>query len=129
MDSAVGERFRREERLRKRREFLRVYEQGKKIRGSFVFVYLLENDLAVSRLGLTVSRKVGRPVVRNRVKRRLREVFRRHKNLIERPCDVVLNVRRAAAEASYTSLEKEFCRLVASSKNMGKASPPVLRSG
>lgn len=104
-------RFRREEHIRKRREFLEVYAKGKKFGGSSFYAYFLLNHLQYSRLGLTVSRKVGRPVERNKVKRRLREVFRLNKDRLYPPCDVVLNARHSAVEATIWALEEEFLRV------------------
>jgi len=64
------------ESLKKRQDFQRVYSQGKYATDSFFVVYALANDLQKNRLGLTVSRKVGCAVVRNRVKRWARESYR-----------------------------------------------------
>jgi len=100
----------REERLRKRREFLRVYERGAKVKTRLFFIYLLENGLPYSRLGITVSRKVGKTTVRNQVKRRLREVFRRNKSIINPPCDLVINTSSITARATLVELEEEFRR-------------------
>ena len=100
--------FRRKERLRKRKEFLRVYESGVKLRTKLFFVFLLENGLPYSRLGITVSRKVGKPILRNQLKRRLREVFRRNKHLVDPPSDVVINTSVLTARASVSLLEEEF---------------------
>ena len=52
-------RFGKEERLRKRKEFLEVYEKGEKLAGRVFFCYFLRRDLSFSRLGVTVSRKIG----------------------------------------------------------------------
>jgi ribonuclease P protein component len=102
--------FPREERLRKRREFLRVYESGVKVKSKLFFVYVLENDLPYSRLGVTVSRKVGNTVIRNQVKRRFREVFRQNKQLVSPPSDLVINTSVVTAKASFARLEEEFRR-------------------
>jgi ribonuclease P protein component len=99
-----------DERLRKRKEFLAVYERGEKVPGRFFFAYFLRNDVSRNRLGLTVSRRMGGPVVRNRIKRRLREIFRRRRRAIRPYCDLVLNVRRSAVDASYQLLEEELVR-------------------
>lgn len=102
--------FPRQERLRRRREFLKVYERGIKIPGSFCFFFVLKNGLEYSRLGLTVSRRVAKPVVRNRIKRRLREVFRTRKERISPSADIVINARRSAATAQFGELVQEFER-------------------
>jgi ribonuclease P protein component len=55
---------------------------------------------------------VGKAVVRNRIKRLLRELFRRHKALLQPACDVVFVARRGAAEASYEEATRQLLRLV-----------------
>ncbi len=101
-------RFRGQERLHKRRQYLDVYGRGRKIHCPHFVVYVLENGLAYHRLGITVSRKVGKAVVRNKVKRRLREVFRANKRNWSVHFDIVLNVKRSAAEAVFEKLWTDF---------------------
>lgn len=72
-----GEGLRDEDRLRRRRDFLRCYRQGRRLHGTFAVLHFHPNDLARARLGITASRKVGNAVSRHRMKRRVREVFRR----------------------------------------------------
>ena len=104
--------FQKCERLRKRRDFLGVYERGTKVQGTYFVLYLLENHLPYHRLGLTVSRKIGSSVVRNRIKRRLREAFRQNKRAISPYCDVVVNAKRAAAAAATRRIREDFLEVV-----------------
>jgi len=102
--------FSKVERLRKRREFLDVYERGEKIQSIYFVLYMLENGRPHHRLGITVSRKVGRAVVRNRIKRRLREIFRANKQAISPHCDLVVNAKRAAARARDQEIQEDILK-------------------
>jgi ribonuclease P protein component len=63
-------------------------------------------------LGLTVPRAIGNAVVRNRIKRRLREAFRMHRAEIGPQWDIVLNPRRAALHASFAELEQALGKVI-----------------
>ena len=86
----LDQRFRPQERLRRRKEFDRVYQKGKRLYLPYLKILLLPNELGYTRLGLSVSRKFGKAVKRNRAKRILRELFRRHKKIFPASHDVVL---------------------------------------
>lgn len=68
----------REARLRQRREFTRAHEVGTRTHGRFVTLIVVENTVGRARLGCAVGRRVGNAVVRNRLRRLLREIFRHH---------------------------------------------------
>src|SRR5659263_223399 len=92
--------FPKNARLRKRAEFLQLASAKHKtaVRG-FLLVWR-ENDLSVSRLGVTASKKIGCAVVRNRVKRNVREFFRRIR-LEMTAVDINVIARREAAKMTY----------------------------
>lgn len=100
--------LRAQERIHKRRDFLEVYEKGDKIHTPYFVLYILQQDRPNHRLGITVSRKVGKATVRNRAKRRFREIFRTHKAIVPASCDVVVNARRSVADASFVELLDGF---------------------
>jgi ribonuclease P protein component len=100
------ERFRPEERIRRRTEYVAVYDRGRKIPGRLMTVFLLENGLARPRLGIAATRKYGSAVQRNRAKRLVREVFRRHKP--SRPLDIVVVPRREMLAADFVRVESEY---------------------
>src|SRR5215470_15845732 len=93
------QRLRPRERLRCPRVYQRVFEQGEKLVGSLFILYVLPTSEPYSRLGLAVSKRIGNAVVRNRIKRSLRETFRRHKAFLLSSCDLVCVARREAASA------------------------------
>ncbi len=99
-------RFYRSERLRKRREFLLIQRQGKKIhlQDLLAFVYPREKGL---RLGITASKKVGTSVVRNLIKRRIRELWRLSKHEFPEGFDVVILARKTARDAPFQALRSQ----------------------
>jgi len=94
--------------MAKRREFLVVYEKGRKIQSRTFVLYAMENDLPFHRLGITVSKKIGNAVARNRVKRRIREVFRREKPAHLPSMDLVVNARKSAVQVEFAALREEL---------------------
>jgi ribonuclease P protein component len=103
-------RFKAGDRLRKRAEFSRVQQQGRRVAGRFVTLLILANDGTVPRLGLIASRKLGPAVARNRAKRRLRELFRRHRDALgpEASLDIVAIPRRELSAAPFPDVEADF---------------------
>ena len=110
----------RPERLRKRSEFTAVQGRGKKLHTERFLVFVLPraDSVAPTRLGITVSRKVGGAVTRNRIKRLVREGFRRHKSLFPTGLDVVFLAKQAAARSELSDVVREIeklCRRLPSS--------------
>ena len=91
--------------------FRRAYGKGRSAADSRLALYVRGNGRKGNRLGFTVSTKVGCAVVRNRVRRRLREIYRLHENGMSPGCDVVVVARTRAASSDYRQLEKSFLRL------------------
>ena len=89
-------------------EFERVYRKGSVHKGRLFSVHVLANAVGKPRLGLSVSKKVGSAVKRNRVRRRLKEIFRSSADKLPCDLDFVVSARPAAAEASFEELNEEF---------------------
>jgi ribonuclease P protein component len=85
-----------------------VYEKGRRAGSASFVMFALPNDAGHCRLGITVTRKVGSSVQRNRIKRVLRDVFRRHRAELAPGLDLVLNARPGADGVPTTALEREF---------------------
>ena len=99
-------------RLLRRVEFRRVYEEGRRRRAPLCTVFYRANGLSYSRLGITVPRALGKSVLRNRVKRRLREVFRMNRTTLPGGWDIVLNPSKHVAVVPFLRLEKEILCLL-----------------
>lgn len=91
--------------------FQRLYRKGNSAVSSSLAIYVRRNGRKESRLGLTVGTKVGKAVVRNRTRRRLREVYRTNEARLKPGYDVVVVARVRAAHSKYKVLEKDFLRL------------------
>ena len=85
--------FQKQYRLTHEAEFKHVYHNGKRVTVGPLLIYSLKNDLGNSRLGLSIPKRVGNAVKRNAIKRRCREAFRLHGDLIQASIDIVINVR------------------------------------
>ena len=97
--------MKREQRLRAPAEFRRVRDQAP--RGwpnRFLVLYVAPNELDRARVGITVSSRVGNAVVRNRVRRRLREALRARLERLASSHDIVVVARPASAEATWSEL-------------------------
>jgi ribonuclease P protein component len=109
----VDQRLRSHQRLTNAADFTRCYRHGKRLRTRYFTVYAYQCGKNVPRLGLAVGKAVGIAVVRNRVKRWLRELFRRHKILIPRGYDLFVRAGPASAAASYAVLEVAWNEVMA----------------
>ncbi len=107
-----SERFRSEDRLRRRADFLRCYRTGRRRTGSLSILYFAPNTEGRPRLGVTASRKVGNSVVRHRLKRRIRETYRRWQGRGDLPpLDLVVHLKPEAAKADPRIFVEDLIRL------------------
>ena len=97
--------------LKENHLFRRTYSRGKSAANSCLALYVRRNGQRGNRLGLTVSTKVGCAVVRNRIRRRLREIYRLNEDRLISGADVVVVARVRAASAPYAVLEHSFLKL------------------
>ncbi|MHC5111850.1 MAG: ribonuclease P protein component [Planctomycetota bacterium] len=111
MSTIPDQRFRKNERLRSPLDFARVYAVKCSCADPSMVVYVAPNDLSWSRLGRSVSRRVGNAVTRNYVRRRIREAFRLQKDALPRGVDIIVVARARAADNSW-DIERSLCTLV-----------------
>ncbi|MDR2711825.1 MAG: ribonuclease P protein component [Clostridiales bacterium] len=91
-------------RLRQRRDFRRVYQKGRSQSFPYFVFYNRYTGLPGFRVGFSVSKKIGKAVVRNRVKRQLREICRRHLNKFLAGRDYIIVVRSTVLQADFDKL-------------------------
>ena len=108
-NAARSQRFGKGLRLRLRRDFLRVQRKGRRRHTAhFVLVTSSQPSTGQPRIGFSVSRRVGNAVLRNRVRRRLREFFRLNRSELPEGCDTVVIAKPGAAKLSYGELVDEL---------------------
>jgi len=107
--------YSKDDRILKRREFLRISHEGQRAQNRLFIVNACPGVSQKSRLGVTVTKRVGKAVTRNRIKRLCREFFRTNRFRMPRPMDLSIIARHEAAAAPNTeivlSLKRLFDRL------------------
>ena len=99
------------ESLKKNSYFQNVYKNGKSYANRYFVMYVLENNLAVNRLGISVSKKVGNSVIRHHITRLIREAYRLHEETFNSGLDIVIIVRVSAKNVTYRETERAILRL------------------
>jgi ribonuclease P protein component len=102
--------MRSEDHLTKPQQYSLVYSKGNSWASSLIIMKAMPNGLSLSRYGLSVSKRVGKAVVRNRIKRLLREILRMES--FKTGWDIILIARPAAAEVDYVSLKNSVITLL-----------------
>src|SRR5690242_10159705 len=102
----------REARLVRRAEFDAVYREGRRRSGGNFVIFARKNGLARGRFGMSVKKALGTAVVRNRIRRRVREILRLHREEIVPGWDVVIHPNRAAGTLKFAKLEAELLALM-----------------
>lgn len=97
--------------LKENAAFRRLYQRGRSVGNRYLVIYCRPNRLGHNRLGLTVSTKLGHAVVRNRIRRRLREIYRLNENCLKQGFDLVVVARTACVDASFSALNASFSSL------------------
>ncbi len=98
----------KEERIRRRADFLRISKEGVKYQTEHFRVFICPNRQSLRRLGITVGKRVGAAVERNRLKRLIREFFRLNKEALLSSSDFVITAKEGAAKLNFWQVSKEL---------------------
>ena len=108
--------FPKNERLLNSKDFVNLNRLGKRFHAGHFTLILAENGLGISRLGITVSRKIGNAVTRNRAKRFIREFYRHHKDSFPQGYDIIVAARKGAGNLDLRKISEELGALVRDKK-------------
>ena len=114
-------------RLAHRAQFDAVYREGRRRNSREFTVFLRPNGLGLSRFGWSIRKALGNAVRRNRIRRRLREIVRLHRQEIAPGWDIVIHPRSSAATAKFSALADELLKLLPRGASSGRTpeNPPV----
>jgi ribonuclease P protein component len=110
--SKSGQEYPREARLVQKAQFDAVYRAGKRRSSSHFTAFVKANDLPQSRFGFSIKKALGGAVVRNRIRRRLREIARLHREEIPAGWDIVIHPKSSVAKVPFEALTADFFRLL-----------------
>ena len=97
--------------LKNSREFSQVYNHRESLANKYLVMYILKTDQVYSRIGISVSKKVGNSVVRHRIKRLIKESYRLNVDNIKEGYDIIVVARHTAKGKSFQEIESAFLHL------------------
>lgn len=98
-------------KIRKNADFRLVYRRGKSFSNKFLVLYVKRNGFGINRIGISVSKKVGKSVIRSRVKRLIRESYRLNSSNLKQGNDIVVIARVLSKGKKYTTIESALIDL------------------
>lgn len=115
------ETYNPQERIRKTRDFLFLYKEGKRYKGKYFNLIYFPNNLRFSRMAVIVSKRIGNAVTRNKIKRRIRELFRRNKDILKEHLDLLIIVKQGIQDTSWPVLRENYLAVIKSIWRKNKA--------
>lgn len=99
-------------RIRKNREYKRVYKYGKNYWNKHLILYIMKNNLEVSRVGFTVTKKIGNAVTRNKIRRQMKEIYRLNYENVKSGYDLVFIPKKNVVNMPYSKLENSMIHIM-----------------
>lgn len=103
-------------KLKKNYEFKKVYNEGKYYVEKYVVMYMIPNSSNFNRVGFSASKKVGKSVVRNRIKRRMKEAYRKFADSAKVGFDIVFTARAGSGSVDYSKIENNIISILKKAK-------------
>lgn len=97
--------------VKENRDFQKIIKEGTCIKSKYIIAYYLENDLNYNRFGISVGKKIGNAVIRNKWKRRLRSIIDKDKKLYQNYRDYIIILRKNCQNLTFKDLEDSFLYL------------------
>lgn len=108
--------MKKEEKLRKNKEYREVYKKGKSMANKLLIICFMKNYKKENRIGFTVSKKVGKSVVRNRVRRILKENYRLNYGKLKKGYNIVFIARSSSNKSSFKEIKSAMLHLLRKNK-------------
>jgi ribonuclease P protein component len=106
------------ESLKNNREFRKVYDNGKSLSNRFLVMFYIKNGLSFNRIGFSTTKKLGNAIIRNRIKRLIKEAFRLNSENIDNGYDIIFLARIRSNTSNYKDIEKSVLNLLKRTKLM-----------
>jgi ribonuclease P protein component len=103
-----------QERIRNKQDFLFLFKEGKRHKDKYFNLIYSPNSLSFSRMAVIVSKEVGNAVFRNKMKRWMRDLFRRNKEYLKHNLDILIIIKKDIQETSWTNLRENYLQAVKS---------------
>ena len=108
----MSEKYLKKHRLRKKKDFLKLFLKKNQIHGKFIIIDYLFTERATLRLGISASTKFGKAHIRNRFKRQIREIFRKSHLSYTKSADINIRPISLAKDATFSQLEEDYLLLL-----------------
>ncbi len=100
------------QRLKSNRDFRNVYDKGKSFANRYLVIFFVKNNLDNNRVGVSVTKKLGNSVVRNKIRRRIKESYRLNCDKVRQGYDIVFLSRVNAKNTNYKEIESALLHLI-----------------
>lgn len=100
----------------KNQDFSKIIQNRKYMKNNLFAIYYKENNLESVRFGISVSKKIGNAVVRNKIKRQMKNIIDKNKNLFKKETDYIIIIRRGILDCNFHEIEDSLINLLKNNK-------------